>query len=73
MFLQLSKDFLKRFLGEWLRRGLARVGSGSTGEQLVQRPTAVVEAEAGDVVIRGHQVEIDDPFDPWSGPGYWLQ
>src|SRR5262245_12561640 len=66
MLLHLGKDFPERILGERLSRGLARVhGTVGARKAVMQIPAVVVVVQSGDVVVRRHQVEIDDASHAW--------
>src|SRR5262245_7710788 len=69
MLLHLCKDFPERILGERLSWGLAR-GHGAVGArgEIMQVPAIVVVVQSCDVVVSGHQVEIDDAFHAWRRP-----
>src|SRR5439155_4590699 len=74
MLSHLGDYLLKRLFGEGLGLGLLeRAGRRRAAVHVMEVPTAVIEVHRGDIVISGHEIEIDDAFDAGRGPGYRLQ
>src|SRR3954465_15814055 len=72
MLPQVREGLLERFLRERLALRLAGA-DGAARRDAGQVPAALVEVEAGDVVVGGHEVEIDNALRPWSGAADRLQ